>query len=89
MILEVKIIMLRKRVVVVDPLVVGFVVTILVVSTLILSGSTSAESKSINKYKNYDYGHGEYGKNVDSHDEYSYEDNEDNNDNHIENILSV
>jgi hypothetical protein len=39
--------MLRKRVVVTDPLVIGFVVTILVVSALILSGSTSAESKSI------------------------------------------
>jgi len=77
--MEVKKRMLKKKVVVVDPLMVGFVVTILVVSALIISGSTSAESKSISKDKNYEYGHGEYGTNVDSHDEYSYEDNEDNN----------
>lgn len=81
--MEVKQIMLRKRSV--GPLVVGFVVTILFVSALILSGSVSAESKSINKDKYYDYGHDEYGKNINNHDEYSYDEynNEDNNDNHI------
>lgn len=41
--------MLKKRAI--DPLVLGFVVTILIVSALIISGSISAESMSIGKDK--------------------------------------
>ena len=61
----------------------------MVVPTLILSGSASAESRSISKDKNYDYGHAGYVQNINSHGEYSYEENEDNNDSHIWNILTV
>ena len=65
--------MLGKRTI--SPLVIGAVVTILVVSALILSGSARQESKPIDKDNNhnYDYGHDEYEQNIVSHDEYSYE----------------
>ncbi len=60
-----------------SPFVIGAIVTILVVSTLILSGSANIESGQINNNENV---HDEYGNNICNHDEYSngdcYEDND-------------
>lgn len=81
--------MLKRKTI--DPLVIGFVVAILVVATLMLSGSANAEYKSVSKDVNYDYVHDEYDQNINSCDEYSYEEcnNEESNENQIWNELSI
>lgn len=56
----------RKKI---DPLVIGIIVTILVVSLLIFSGSVNAESKQASENNNH-HGYDGYNQNICSHDEY-------------------